>query len=89
LDLKCPWLKILNKGLKAPQMRLLRRVSRYKLSNHVGSETIREQRIEVTEKCRTQWIAQVKRMACLREGYNAELKTGVLGRQGGSAVNWP
>jgi hypothetical protein len=69
-----PLLNILNNGgLKAPQMGLLRRVSRYKLRDHIGSETIRKQYIQVTLKYRTQWMAQVGRMAWLKEICNAEL----------------
>jgi hypothetical protein len=75
-------LKILNnRGLKTPQIGLLRRVSRFKSRDHIGSETIREQPIEVTEKCRKQWMAQVERMACLRERCNAELQRELLGGQ--------
>jgi hypothetical protein len=56
-------LKILNnRKLKAQQKGLLRRVSRSKLIDHMGNETLIEQRIEVTEKCRTQWRAQVESM---------------------------
>jgi hypothetical protein len=55
-------------------MGLLRRVSRYKLRDHIGSETIGEQRIEVPENCSAQWMAQVERMAWLREICNAEFE---------------
>jgi hypothetical protein len=52
-----------NRGLKTPQMGLVRRVCRSKSRDHMGTETIVEQRIEVTEKCRTQWRTQVEGMA--------------------------
>jgi hypothetical protein len=42
---------VIKRGLKAQQMGLSRPDSRYKLRDHMGSETIREQSTEVTEKC--------------------------------------